>query len=483
MIRHFFLDKTNTIIENSEQNLGLNPILQIGYGAGIMRGLIHFDIAPIQSLIEDKTFAEIEKLSFRLRMVNCMSVDTLPYEKTLIRGIDTSAKRASSFDLMLVKVPVHWDGGRGFDYTTDFWIHDKRSMTTKGSNWYCSHTGVLWNGELQPPHLQYVEGGIFSPEYLASEYQKYMAGEDSAIVGTQHFDFGQENLSIDITKYVFDVMADTINDINYGLCLCFTPVYESMLTENLQYVGFFNDNTNTFFHPYVEAEYKECIMDDRESFTLGMDNRLYLYVSHEGIPVNLDNMPECKINETMYDVKQATKGVYYAQIPASGFTGQQESIESDTWSKIVLNGVEMENVEMDFNVFPTKRKFQIGSSPDLRKDFVPSIYGINNDEDVSRGEIREVTVDFRIKYMTETKALIDSAEYRLYVMDGSREYDVLDYQPVEKGFLYNFFIVYTEDLIPNEYFIDIRVRMGREVKYYKKALRFKVLSNVSERYE
>ena len=120
---------------------------------------------------------------------------------------------------------------------------------------------------------------------------------------------------------------------------------------------------------------------------------------------------------------------------------------------------------------------------DLRKDFVPSIYGINNDEGVNRGEIREVTVDFRIKYMTETKALIDSAEYRLYVMDGSREYDVLDYQPVEKGFLYNFFMVYTEDLIPNEYFIDIRVRMGREVKYYKKALRFKVLSNVSERYE
>ena len=483
MIRHFFLDKTNTIIENSEQNLGLNPILQIGYGAGIMRGLIHFDISPIQALIEDKTFADTEKLSFNLKMVNCMSVDTLPYEKTLIRGLEANAKRASSFDLMLVKMPLHWDAGRGFDYTTDFWIHDRRSMTTKGSNWYCSHTGVLWNGEILPPDLKFVDGGVFTSEYLISEYEKYMAGEESSVIGTQHFDFGQENLSIDITRYVFDVIADKSHDINYGLCLCFTPRYENLVTETMQYVGFFNDNTNTFFHPYVEAEYKEYIRDDRESFTIGKDNRLYLYVSDDGVPANLDSVPSCNIGENAYEVKQATKGVYYAQIPASAATFEPQSIETDTWSEMSLNGVKIEDVDMDFNVFSTERKIKIGSNPDLRMDIVPSLYGINDEEEIRRGDKREVAVDFRVKYMTEEKALIDTAEYRLYAMDGNREYDVLDYQPVEKGFLYNFFILYTEDLIPNEYFVDIKARTGRETKFYKKALRFKVVSNVSERYE
>ena len=65
----------------------------------------------------------------------------------------------------------------------------------------------------------------------------------------------------------------------------------------------------------------------------------------------------------------------------------------------------------------------------------------------------------------------------------NREYDVIKYQPVEKAFLNNFFMLYTEDLIPNQYFVDIRVQCGREIKYYREALRFKVVSNVTERYQ
>ena len=78
MIRHFFLDKTNTIIKDSWQNTGLNPILHIGYGNNIMRGLIHFDINEIKTLIDDKTFANIDKLQFNLKMTNCFSVAGVP---------------------------------------------------------------------------------------------------------------------------------------------------------------------------------------------------------------------------------------------------------------------------------------------------------------------------------------------------------------------------------------------------------------------
>ena len=57
MIRHFFLDKTNTIIENSFQNLGLNPILHLGYGNGVIRGIVSFDISKIKDLV-DKEYAD-----------------------------------------------------------------------------------------------------------------------------------------------------------------------------------------------------------------------------------------------------------------------------------------------------------------------------------------------------------------------------------------------------------------------------------------
>ena len=96
MIRHFFLDKTNSIISKSEQNLGLNPILNVSYGDGVTRSLIHFDVEKIKCLIEDKTFANTEKLSFTLKMTNCFSVDGLPYEKSILRNGDKKAKRAAS---------------------------------------------------------------------------------------------------------------------------------------------------------------------------------------------------------------------------------------------------------------------------------------------------------------------------------------------------------------------------------------------------
>lgn len=482
MIRHFFLDKTNSIINKSEQNLGLNPILHVSYGGTLMRSLIHFDIENIKQLIDDKTFANVDKLSFTLKMTNCFSVDNFPYEKSLIRGLSETTNRASSFDLMLYKLPCHFDMGRGYDYISDMWIHDNQAFLKEGSNWYCCKTGILWDGSLRPNSLREIEGGIYEKDILSNEYQKFKNNEDSIIVGVQHFDFGYENLSIDITDYVMEVLNHR-NNINYGLCLSFTPEYENIIDSNIYYAGFFGEHTNTFFHPYIEVKYDEYIFDDRQSFTLGKDNKLYLYVSDDGIPVNLDNIPSCSIGDVNLPVKQASKGVYYANIKASDVEMTEGTIEYDTWSKIALNGVESDDVEMEFEVCPKTRKISIGNTSDLKKNVVPSFYGINDDEDLGQGEIREIGVDFRQKYSTDKKELITTADYRLYVKDGNREVDVLPYQPIEKAFLNNFFVLYTEDLIPNQYYVDVRVQMGRETKFYKEALRFKIVSNVTERYQ
>ena len=214
-----------------------------------------------------------------------------------------------------------------------------------------------------------------------------------------------------------------------------------------------------------------------------MANRLYLYVSDDGIPTNLDELPICSIMDTNVEVKQASKGVYYAQISSKDIELDNNSVYYDIWSKIVLNGVKNDDVELEFVSNNKSRKIMIGDNSNIKRDLVPSFYGINDDESITQGEIREVSVDFREKYNTDKRFLIDSAEYRLYVKDGNREFDVIPNQPVEKSFLNNFFIVHTEDLIPNKYFIDIKVNVGRETKYYRGALRFKIVSNVTERYQ
>lgn len=483
MIRHFFIDKTNSIITHSEYNMGLNPISHVSYGASVMKSLIHFDITPIKELINDKTFCNKEKLTFTLKMTNCFSVDEFPQNKELIRGLGGKTTRASSFDLMLYKLPRHFDAGRGFDYISDFWNHDNKSFIKEGSNWYCCSTGILWDGSIKPNNLKEVSGDIYNNEFIKEEYEKYLNGDESIIIGTQHFDYGYENLSIDITSYIYDVLSDNINDINYGLCLSFIPRYNDMFSENINYVGFFNDNTNTFFHPYVEVDYKEYINDNRESYILGNKNKLYLYVSDNGEMINLDNIPTCTINNKFLEVKQATKGVYYAITDGLSQDIYEDSILYDIWSEIALNGEKLDDVEMEFYVNPKSKKISVGNNSNVRNNIVPSVYGINDDESVNIGDVREVSVVFMKKFESDKIKLIDNAEYRIYVKDGEREIDIFNYQPIEKGFLNYFFIIHTEDLIPNKYFIDIKVKIGRETKYYKEILKFKIVNNVTNRYQ
>ena len=539
MIRHFFLDKTNTIIEGSKQNMGLNPVLGIGYGNKIMRGLIHFDECKIRELVEDKTFANLDKLKCTLKMTNYFSIEGIPYEKFLVHSFEVPAKRAASFDLILFKLPCDFDEGRGFEFVSDFWIRNKRSLSTEGSNWYFSKNGIPWSyekpektaEELVMPSIfdknefiqiykklldyskiskdvslsadtkelcdeivedlksiktnvkldeKSLKGGVYPYSMLVTEYQNYLEGKESIIVASQHFDFGDESLSMDITEYVLDVIK---SGLNYGLCLAFAPNFENKVDDFEQYVGFVDDNTNTFFHPYVEVDYQDYVDDDRESFTLGRKNKLYLYTFDNGQPVNLDNIPSCNIEGTDADVRQVTKGVYCAEIDASTLNLESASIYYDTWSEIALNGHPSEDVELEFSTRPVSRKFKIGSDSVVKNTMVPSIYGINDFENLHQGEIREVTVDFRKEYETDKKFLIDSAEYRIYVKDGNREVVVINYQPIEKAFLNNFFTVYTEDLIPNTYYVDIVTHIGRETRYFKECLRFKVVSDVTERYQ
>jgi len=502
MVRHFFLDKINTIIEDSYTNMGLNPVMELNYGGKyISRGLIHFDTSEIKSLIEDKTFADLSKLSFKLKMTNCFSVDGYPNAKLLLSGKQIR-QRAASFDIIAFKLPFYFDEGRGFEFNADFWINNNRSFDNHASNWFFSYDGKVWpvdedKVDLSNPNLNmandniwiledgirkriYLDGGIYSDDFLNEQYTKFRDGEDSIVIDMQHFDFGNENLSMDITKYVMDVVN---GECNYGIGLMFVPRLEKTETKIPQYVGFFTNNTNTYFHPYVECLYSETIQDDRENFCIGKTNRLYLYSTVNGEPTNLDNIPTCSIDGKEFEVKQAEKGTYFVQISPNDLELEEGTIGYDLWQNLASNGVNLEDVEMEFEVHSLNSFHRIGNGGSYKRNFVPSIYGINDSENIFRGDVREVTVDFRKEYDSERSELIDSAEYRLYVMDGTREINVIDYQPIEKGFLNNFFMVYTQDLVPNNYFVDIRVRNGREEKYFKKALRFTIVSDVTERYE
>jgi hypothetical protein len=62
-------------------------------------------------------------------------------------------------------------------------------------------------------------------------------------IATQHFDKGNENIEIDITDYVNGVLA---GDVNYGLGIAYSRNLELTNSNNINYVGFFTNNTQTF---------------------------------------------------------------------------------------------------------------------------------------------------------------------------------------------------------------------------------------------
>lgn len=474
MVTKTYLDKCNTIIKDSYYNTGINPVAELNYGKDISRIILHFPVDKVKSMIEDKTYPDISKIKHVLKMVNCASLDNTVLDKRIMTSDYRGLKeRAVSFDVFLFLIPDDWDNGRGFDYARDLsLVGTNNSLSTEGSNWYNRRSGYKWDNE-----------GIYASRYLSLEKDKYLGNSgnlSNVIVGNARFDYGNENLEIDITDIFNKYIEGSI--CNNGLCLCFDPVLELTKTRLSQYIGFFSPFTNSFYEPYVETSYNDYISDDRNCFYLDKPNKLYFYSNIGGFPTNLDELPVCEINGSQMASKQATKGVYYIDLTLSSNDYDPDIMIYDTWTNIKYNGKTLKNVELDFVTKSEEEYFNFYHSDKLPKKYVPNINGIKYDERIRRGDIRKLIVDARVPYTTDEMEIIDSMEYRLYVMDGNREIDVISYEPINKTSSCNYFIINTGDLIPNKYYVDIKISSNLEVRHNRKVLSFYIVNDVTEYY-
>lgn len=465
MITRTFLTKCNTIINDSTENFGLYPICMLNHGFIKSRVLISFDLDKIKSLSDDGVYVDKTKLKYFLKMYNCGSLYPKQHENILLsRDKNGIKKRANGFNIIAIRIPMQWERGNGFDYSSDVWFTGDSSVSHEGSNWYYSKLGTKWKNS-----------GIYTDNEIIEEYQKFKDGESSIIVAEQHFLYGNEHMKLDITDYITNLLSS--GDDNYGLCLAFAPTDENAEVEYTQYVGFFSDRTNTFYHPVIETVYADSISDDRNRFHIGKRNRLYLYSNIGGELKNLDETPICTIDGTECDVTHQSKGVYYADVKLSSPRYTENMIIEDIWSNIKYDGDELDDIYMEFVTLPSNTFFKLGKSvPEARKTTLV-VNGIHNDEKLNRGEIREVSVDFMKPYSHKKEFINGKAYYRLYVMDGSKEVDVIEWDQINMCCDYNYFSINTSELLPQEYRIDIKVDNGRESLFYKNELIFKVISN------
>lgn len=452
MVVRTYFDRNNTIVNNQLINTGQNPVTELFYGdptdQSFSRFLFQFDLNRLGNFRTQGLFPDIDNFTHTLRMVNTGAFDLDVMGKDF-KGRD----RSSSFDLVIYRLNQNWDEGVGYDYYRTPTLGEL-NLSTAPSNWFESGVNSGWT----------TVGAVVS---------------GATVIGTQHFEHGNENLEIDITEYVNDCLENNIT--NFGLCLAYKTDLEETIRENGQYVGFFTRHTQTFYEPHVESVYNDVIADDRLNFFLDKDNRLYLYVNVGGVPTNLSVLPLVTIyddGENIIDsgtAITASQGVYYFETNIAS-SGQSEcTMFTDVWSNIILDGNQRPNIEMDFSV-KTEGYFDLGSDPSEAQEYLFSITGVKHGETIKRGDVRKVVANAKIPYTSNQMAYVDNVQYRIYVKEGRNQFTVIDFQPMNRAKNQNYFLLDTMSLLPNTYYIDVKYSYEYEVKTLSEIIKFEIVS-------
>ena len=391
----------------------------------------------------------VADLTHHLKMTNCGSVEFTKRFK--------EAERTSSFDLILFPVPLMWDEGIGFDETGDYWIAGKKSYSENGSNWYQAHNGLEWSKS------QYGSGvtgeGIFSDTFLLGEYIKYIHGQDSIIIGSQHFDHGNENIDIDITNYVISCLSGATNN---GLCLAFAPTVELLEKDILQYVGFFGPHTNTFFAPVVETRIKDYGSDSRNAFYENEVNRIFIDLNNPPVSTALTCTVECGTYSETLNVNRVSDKTYYIDVK---ITNPSSKLTYLTWNGFA-NTAFSETIE--------NKKRSVDSYKAIPQTFEPSVSRVDDNACLPQGIIRKAYVEFTARYSTK-KENPEKKYYKFYVKDGEKDVDVIEWDTFDDYFLIN-----TKELLPHKYYVDIKTENNGETDLFRDVLHFEVVSNETE---
>jgi hypothetical protein len=482
-INNSYFSRNNTLISNSLVNSGRNPVTELFYGDGSLvnpigftRFIFDLDLTLLKEKYQSGVISEgcNTNTTHTLRMTN-----TSYFDKELLNTSTSQGRlRATSFDLILFRIPYvnfdenqpqNWDEGVGYDYyDLVTGIPSDKNYSDRPSNWSATTTITDWQ---QPGIYSNTNTGSFNYNQLE-------------IVATQHFEFGDENVEFDMTDEINSILdGSLINTTGWGIA--YLPQVENLTGTTGNYsVGFFTRHTQTFYEPFLETNYDDSIEDDRNSFSLGKINKLYLYIFEDGDFQNLDNNPLVTISDQSgtpipglvnMSSCQVTKGVYEITIPPLlGY--KTPCIFTDTWSDISLNGFSLPNVINEFAIYPLKKSIQIGTTTNDPSVYGFDYYGIKQDEKILNTDIRKVGVIIKKAYTVNQLLPKVEGYYRVYVREGQTEVQVQDWTKLNRTPNEYYFIFDTRDKIPNEYYIDLKVISSGEVNTYKRQIKFQIVN-------
>jgi len=482
-----YFNRNNTIVYNSYVNTGRNPVVQLYYGDGGLStpvGYSRFIFDLNLSLLKEKLSTGVISTECGNNMKHILKMTNTSYfSKDLLNtSMPDGSLRATSFDLILFRIPPknydvnqpqYWDEGVGYDYyNVPEQLGYNKEYSVRPSNWFQTTTLDNWG---QPGIYDNTNGGTFPFSALT-------------IVDIQHFEFGNENIEFDMTQEINNLLiGGIVNPVGWGIA--YLPGVENLTGTTGSYsVGFFTRHTQTFYEPYLETTYDDLIIDNRNSFSLGKVNKLYLYIYEDGDFKNLDYSPKVTISDSsgmpivgLVNLQSClrTKGVYEITIPALiGY--KTPCMFTDTWSDIKLNGFSLPNQINEFTIYPIKKSIQIGTNTNDPSQYGFNYYGIKQNEKIINSDIRKVGVIIKEAYTTNKQLPNIDGKYRIYVREGQTEVAVQDWTELNRTPNEYYFIFDTRDKIPNEYYIDIQVTTSGQVNTYKRQIKFQIVNEKVE---
>lgn len=494
-----YFDKDTVIIRNSCVNTGRNPIAEIFHGGSnnvnqlkYSRYLIDINLNDILNKVSNKQLFT-DRMTHKLNLINTSCFDEELFCKTVASACG-EVKRATSFNLILFEVPEKWDEGNGYDYVESRPLNcdlGDQVFCEGPANWFERETNVTW-----------VESGVYAGDptmYTNGGGTGYTGSTIDLVIGTQHFDHGDENLCIDITTYINNLVMSGVTGTTIGLAYDYAE--EVAPQEDVCYVGFFTNDTQTVYEPFMETVFDDSIKDDRDDFYLDKDNQLCLYVNAGGERVNASFSGVCIYdqNDILYEtiptsgITQITTGVYCVNVsvssdPTSGYCGNIQF--RDVWKDVTINGKNLGNIELDFVINDESSYYNIGSSNSAAGSglgvgssdntsiyqYVFSLEGIKLREKIKRGDTRKVIVNAQIPYVTDQFEAVDNLYYRIYIKEGETQLDYINWTEVNRTPDGNFFLIDTSWFIPNDYYLEVKIKSGNEVRTYEKIFQFEIVS-------
>lgn len=248
MFYSVYPDKDNTITnlridgtDKSGSNSGQSEIVELyrltesADRRGVSRILMKFDISDLSSSISDGDIPT-SSVEYRLKMKNAVHSQTVPY----------------SYDLDILPLSRSWDEGRGLS------MEDENLKDDGVSNWKQSTSQIDWD----TPGADFIT--------------------DSNLTASQHFDFGTENLDINISNIMYAWLTGGLE--NNGILIKYQDYFETGST-NYYVKKFFSRHALVpERRPRIDGLWENVFQDDRSEFPYDFTGSLGYYRFIGGAP-------------------------------------------------------------------------------------------------------------------------------------------------------------------------------------------------------